>query len=127
MQIIFASAKIEKPWREPSTITTAAPRLHGTDLRSFEVQKRLPIAAGRVEHAKAIPPALRGSTLDAKWGMPSRRVESVHRAWRSCHGVPAAGRECSCALNAMLKIVRSAPPPEALQLVAAARGDPACP
>src|SRR6266853_1622400 len=41
MQIIFASAKIEKPWREPSTITTAAPRLHGTDLRSFEVQKRL--------------------------------------------------------------------------------------
>src|SRR5258708_4433918 len=42
MQIIFASAKIEKPWREPSTTTTAVPRLHGTDLRSFEVQKRLP-------------------------------------------------------------------------------------
>src|SRR5258708_18950972 len=41
MQIIFASAKIEKPWREPSTTTTAVPRLHGTDLRSFEVQKRL--------------------------------------------------------------------------------------
>src|SRR5258708_14665902 len=41
MQIIFASAKIEKPGRDPSTTTTAVPRLHGTDLRSFEVQKRL--------------------------------------------------------------------------------------
>jgi hypothetical protein len=32
---------MEKPWREPSPTTTAVPRLHGTDLRSFEVQKRL--------------------------------------------------------------------------------------
>src|SRR5260370_23661497 len=41
MQIILPSAKIKTPWREPSTTTAAVPRLHGTDLRSFEVQKRL--------------------------------------------------------------------------------------
>src|SRR5258708_12590262 len=40
--MVLGRAKREKPGREPEKTTTAVPRLHGTDLRSFEVQKRLP-------------------------------------------------------------------------------------